>query len=148
MEALPEIGGGDAQPLLDLLRLQLVQLAEEEGVGDPLREPGEAAAEDVPELAGLDLPGSGRLPSAPDRPASGPGRRTAIRPGSGRRVIAGRGLATRPPELIRDLVPQDADQPRPLARSPSERSAGSQHLQERLLDDVRRQLRRPEPHSA
>ena len=55
VEAGPEVRGGDPEELLDLLRAEPVQLAEEEGVGEARGEPGEAAAEGVPELPRLQV---------------------------------------------------------------------------------------------
>ena len=121
MEPLPEIRGGDAQDLLDFFRTQAVQLAEEEGVGESLRELGEAPAEDVPELAGLHLPAGVAAPVRRADPPVAPAieGRSPVPLADPPLPAAG---SRDPAEVVHDLVPEDPDQPCPLARTARERS--------------------------
>jgi hypothetical protein len=106
---------------LDFLGAEAIQLAEEEGVGEIPGEFTQASAEGIPELAGLDVA----------RRVAGPGGRAGppsavaieVRSDLGARGKAVDGLlaAARPPQVVDDLVFQDADEPGSLARPARER---------------------------
>ena len=141
MEPRPEVRGTDAEVFLNLLRAEPVQLAKQEGVGEPLGELGEATAEDLPELAGLDVPAWLAGPRRRDDP---PPTSTVEFSLIGLMPVRGDGGPFRPPEMVGDLVLEDADEPGPLVRPALERRAGAERFEERFLNDVGREVGRAE----
>ncbi len=144
METLPEVCGRDTQGVLNLIRAQSVELAEKERVGEPLRQFGHATAEHLPELFRLHLPA---WVASPRRRACSPMTSSVkafhVQAGSVFRdtVQSGR-LSSRFSDLVNDLVPEDPDEPGPLAGSPRIRVPSAQGLEEGLLNDIRGPVRR------
>ena len=96
VEARPEVRGGDPQELLDLLRAQAVQLAEEEGVGEPRgsleRQRPKTSQNSRVSIVAARVAGPRRRADPPVAPAVE--RRLAGR--VGRDAVAGRRLPARP----------------------------------------------------
>src|SRR5262249_38678248 len=138
MEPGPEIFGRDSQPLPDLLGAEAVELTKQEGVGESFGEFRETAAEDLPELARLDLAAWFTRPRRRRQLAAAPpverGRPFVLPVGPESRP----GVAVRAAKMVHDLVLQDPDQPGPLARAARELLASAERFEERFLYHVGR----------